>query len=70
MKLDGDNLLRLFSRITEDYKASLDRGITPEYQEGAQIGRLGLSLELCPYAEGSPACMDWRRGYFMELGKR
>ena len=61
---------KLALQVTDDYRDSIARGITQEYLEGAQIGRLGLSLEMCHHAEGSAACMDWRRGYFNELGKR
>ena len=55
--------------IADQYRASLARGVTDAYLEGAQIARLCLSFELCQHPEGSDACMDWRRGYFNELGK-
>jgi hypothetical protein len=61
--------LKIARDIQASYMASVARGSTEAYREGAQIGRLGLSLELCQHAEGTPECMDWRRGYFTELGK-
>ena len=69
MKWDGASLLKIFSTINGAYAESMARGATEAYLEGVQIGRLGLSLEMCLYPEGSAECMDWRRGYFNELGK-
>lgn len=71
IKTKGDrmDILKIAREINGAYRASMDRGENESYREGAQIGRLGLSLELCPHPEGSASCMDWRRGWFMEIGK-
>ena len=68
--MDREYLLQTWRAINTEYAASIARGPTPAYLEGAQIGRMKMSLEMCQYTEGSPECIDWQRGYFMELGKR
>ena len=61
---------KLAREINNAYLASVQRGATTAYLEGAQIGRLKLSFEHCQYAEGTPECTDWRRGYFTETGRQ